>query len=584
MKREYRAVQVMGIEGRTLHGVVLRYNVQSSPLRDEANPETLFVETIAPGAFADSIRAGGVEVQWQHGVARDVLASQATGTLELTDGPDALTFRATLGNTAADDLYLDRVSRGLVREMSFGFSVPDGGDSWSGDRGIMPTRRVLRGVLHEISPVARGAYPGTGVVVRQAQKQENRTMFKNATLAALAAGIATLSLRDGIQRAESIRQAMGDASIDVEDKGLLALAHDEVRERIGSLSQLPARAPAAAPPAGGGQRQQEPESVRWLRETRGLEERTIRLPSPREVRATMGVAISGGTQNFGTAAVQPTLEADFVKSLLGPTALMRLARLTPCSGPYNKPIISGRDDYTTGSAKAEGGAGTDRDFKATTVSFAPTAHAEQYETSLELIEDSAYDVVAEIYDEIAIAQGVWWENQFINSDGTGTKPLGLITAAWTGGAVTSAAASAVLVDECLDLKYKLSPAYYPNAAWLMHPTTWGKLRREKTTGGAYVLDGQRDNTVIDGIQVPTLDGHPVFLSAYMPAPGVSTKSVFFGDFRRAYEIAMRQALTLKRAAEDKTSLTNGTAFFVGTMRMDGRARDLGALAVLTTHA
>lgn len=578
MERRTAAATIERVEGRTLYGVAIRYNTDSKPIQMGGGRS--FVEQIAPGAFRDSITANEVELHWMHGGTADVVASQASGTLVLRDTPEALYFEATVGGTAQDDLYLDRVKRGLVPDMSFGFTVPQDGDQWTNGN---TRRRVLRGRLYELSPVPEGAYSETMVNTR-ARKDEPK--MKNAAWAALVAGISALTVREALARAGEIRTAIATEGIDPEDQAELAVALEETRARMAEVSRVERPAPAA-PPATRQQQREELPALRWLRQTRSgnAGEHEFSLPRPAEVRATMGVSISGGTMNFGTAAVQPTLEADFIKSLLGPTAIMRLARITPCSGPYNKPKQTSRADYTTGNAKLEGGAGTSRDFKATTVSFQPFAHQEQYETSVELLEDPNYDVLAEILDEIALGQGQWWENQFVNGDGTaGQQAQGIVGVSWTGSTKTSATAATVKFDDCLDLKYGLNSGLHGESVFLMHPTTWGALRKEKTTGGAYVVDGQRDNTIIDGVQRPTIDGSPVFVSSAVPVVAASSKSVFFGSFKRAYEIAMRQKLAVKRAAEDKDAITNGLAFFAGTLRMDGRARDLAAMGVLTTHA
>jgi HK97 family phage major capsid protein/HK97 family phage prohead protease len=575
-KIETRRAGPAKVEGRTLHGLVAPYGTPSHPIGGAGG----FVESIAPGAFDRSIAGRTVALWWQHGAGRDVLASQRTGTLRLVSKPDGLHYEATLGNTATDDLYLDRVGRGLVPEMSFGFTVPDGGDEWSEDG----ASRTLKDVdLWEISPVEAGAYPDTKAARRG---KDGRFMRENTAATelryefeaapALLEGIGTLGLRDAMQRAHEIRAAL-EGSGDAEQRGALTIALEEVRERIAKVSNQPKAASNPAQFAAQTRQLAGREMVtRWLAGG-GRSELELDLRNGMrgaEQRATMGVAVSGGV-NFGAAAVQPTLERDFIKSLLGPTAVMRVARIQPCMGPYNKPLIGSRDDYTSGSVKAEGGTGTARDFNATSLAFAPVAHSEMYETSTELLEDASYDVAAEIADEIGIAQGIWWDKYFVTGSGSG-QPQGITIATWSN-TYTTAANDTLTVDDCLAAKFKINPGYWANAVWIMHPTTWGALRREKVTGtNAYVVDGQRDNTVLDGIQVPALDGHPVLFSSNMPLVADGAYPVVFGDFRRGYEIALRRQLTIKRAAEDATALQSGLANFVGNVRMDGRARDLGA--------
>ena len=69
-----------------------------------------------------------------------------------------LKVRADLPNTTAGRDAAELLRRGDVDSMSFGFSVPTGGDEWSADG----SERTLRSVrLHEVSIVAFPAYTST---------------------------------------------------------------------------------------------------------------------------------------------------------------------------------------------------------------------------------------------------------------------------------------------------------------------------------------------------------------------------------------------------------------------------------------
>ena len=565
---ELRRAAAPRVDGRTLHGLAAPYGVESHPIGGAAG----FVETIQRGAFDRSISQGQVSLWWQHGAGRDVLASQRSGTLKLESREDGLHYEATLGATAADDLYLDRVGRGLVPEMSFGFTVAPGGEEWKDGK------RTLKDVdLWELSPVESGAYPNTKAARRG--KDGTKEMATQNAMSALTVGIATLGLRDCMERARALEEARGGAE-SLEERATLKLAHDEATARIADLAGQPATAIPfnSAKPSQLRTVDRSAEMVqRWIggggRAPLDLDLRSA-IGNLREIRATMGVAVSGGV-NFGTAAVNPSLERDFIKSMLGPTAIMQLAKIQPCSGPYNKPLIGSRDTYTSGSVKAEGGTGTARDFNATSLAFAPVAHSEMYQTSTELLEDASYDVAAEIADEIAIAQGIWWDNMFVSGTGSG-QPQGVTVATWTA-THTTATNDVLAIDDLMAAKDKINPQYWANACWVMAPATWGSLRRTKVTSlNTYVIDGQRDNMVVDGIQRPMFDGHPVYLCSAMPAVADAAYPVVFGDFRRGYEIAMRRQLTIKRGAEDATALQSGLVDFVGIMRLDGRMRDPGA--------
>jgi phage head maturation protease len=87
-----------------------------------------------------------------------ILGSSRAGTLKLYEDERGLKVRAELPNTSAGRDAAELLRRGDVDSMSFGFSVPSGGDEWSADG----SERTLKSVrLHEVSIVAFPAYSGT---------------------------------------------------------------------------------------------------------------------------------------------------------------------------------------------------------------------------------------------------------------------------------------------------------------------------------------------------------------------------------------------------------------------------------------
>jgi uncharacterized protein len=156
MTQERRAALVeIRSKGRRLEGYAARFNTP-------ARIGDRFTETIAPGAFAASLRANSDVLAFvDHDPAR-VLARTKSGTLRLSEDAQGLAFDLDVPDTAAGRDVLALAERGDVGGMSFGFTVPNGGDAWSNDR------RELRTVnLIEISVVlAWPAYPSTEVHAR----------------------------------------------------------------------------------------------------------------------------------------------------------------------------------------------------------------------------------------------------------------------------------------------------------------------------------------------------------------------------------------------------------------------------------
>lgn len=124
-----------------------------------------FTETIAPGAFAKSLRRRKGDIRMFLNHDWDVvLASKGAGTMRLTEDGHGLFVDADLPDNEWGRPVRDAVVRGDISSMSFGFNVPKGGDEWNNER---TERRLNEVYLHEVSPVtAWPAYPATSASVR----------------------------------------------------------------------------------------------------------------------------------------------------------------------------------------------------------------------------------------------------------------------------------------------------------------------------------------------------------------------------------------------------------------------------------
>lgn len=139
-----------GEKGMRFTGYAAVFNSPSSPLP--------FTERIAPGAFRRSLRArNDIKLLWNHDTGT-VLGSSRAGTLSLTEDSKGLRVEALLPNTTAGRDAAELLRRGDVDGMSFGFTVPSGGDEWSAD-GSERTLRSIR--LHEVSITPFPAYAAT---------------------------------------------------------------------------------------------------------------------------------------------------------------------------------------------------------------------------------------------------------------------------------------------------------------------------------------------------------------------------------------------------------------------------------------
>jgi HK97 family phage prohead protease len=158
-------VEATESDGMRFTGYAAVFNSDSEPLP--------FIERIMPGAFKRSLKARNEVKLFKNHNMDEVLASTRSKTLRLSEDSKGLLAEATLPDTTAGRDLAVLMKRGDVHAMSFGFSVPARGDSWSDD-GM--TRQLKEIRLHEVSIVTGfPAYEATTASVRSLDILASRT-------------------------------------------------------------------------------------------------------------------------------------------------------------------------------------------------------------------------------------------------------------------------------------------------------------------------------------------------------------------------------------------------------------------------
>jgi HK97 family phage prohead protease len=152
-------------DGMSFTGYAAVFNSDSEPLP--------FIERIAPGAFKKSLKGRNTIKMYMNHDSSMLLASTRSKTLRLEEDSKGLLVNADLPDTTVGRDLSVLMKRGDVDSMSFGFSVPAGGDKWSDD-GMTRELRQVR--LHEVSVVTGfPAYTATSASVRSLDILAERT-------------------------------------------------------------------------------------------------------------------------------------------------------------------------------------------------------------------------------------------------------------------------------------------------------------------------------------------------------------------------------------------------------------------------
>ena len=181
--------------------------------------------------------------------------------------------------------------------------------------------------------------------------------------------------------------------------------------------------------------------------------------------------------------------------------------------------------------------------------------------SIELLQDAAFDIEGYIIKEFSYAFGVAEEQAFCVGTGV-NQPTGIFTADGGEIGVTAGYATAVTIDDVINLVYSLKAPYRKNAKFLMNEATVSLIRKLKDGNGNYLWQPS-----VQAGQPDKILGYDVFTTPFAPTIAGGALAIAFGDFSN-YWIGDRGGRTVQRLNE--LYATNGQVGYVATERVDGK--------------
>ena len=285
-------------------------------------------------------------------------------------------------------------------------------------------------------------------------------------------------------------------------------------------------------------------------------------------------ALQVGTDSEGGYLVPDEFERTLIEALQEENIFRQLATIiTTSSGDRKIPVVASKG---TASWVDEEGAIPESDDAFGQVSIGAYKLATMIKVSEELISDSVFSLEQYIAKEFGRRIGSKEEEAFFIGDGTG-KPTGIFNA--TGGAgvgITAASATALTIDEIMDLFYSLKAPYRKNAAFVTNDATVKVIRKLKDGNGQYLWQPS-----VTAGQPDTLLSRPLKTSAYVPSIAAAAKVLAFGDFGY-YWVADRQGRSFQRLGE--LYAATGQVGFKATQRVDGKLILAEAVKVLQMKA
>lgn len=139
--------------------------------------------------------------------------------------------------------------------------------------------------------------------------------------------------------------------------------------------------------------------------------------------------------------------------------------------------------------------------------------------SKSLINNSQFDVVGEVVNNMAFSIARFLENVLLNGEEGKVEGLSKIK-----NVKTAAAATAVTMDELIELKDSVKDAFQSSCVWIMNTDTRTAIRKLKDSTGRYLM--QDDITSPFGT---TLLGKPVYVSENMDGMKSDKRAIIYGD-------------------------------------------------------
>jgi len=201
--------------------------------------------------------------------------------------------------------------------------------------------------------------------------------------------------------------------------------------------------------------------------------------------------------------------------------------------------------------------------------------------SLELLQDSAFDLEAFLKDQFAIRFGRAYERDFTNGTGNGGAPTGILTALNTldlpevvaaganpnSGNAGDTGANSIGTQDLVTLEHSVDPTYRRGGRWMLHDDTVRQLKS--------LLDKFGRPIWLPGIAVNSPDtilGYPYTINQAMPKIGPNAPTVLFGNLQK-FVIRKVREMSVLRLVERYADY--GQIGFIAFSRVDSQLVDAG---------
>lgn len=167
------------------------------------------------------------------------------------------------------------------------------------------------------------------------------------------------------------------------------------------------------------------------------------------------------------------------------------------------------------------------------------------QVSRELVADTGVDLEGYLAMQVGRALGNALGAHLLTGTGTG-QPRGVITDATVGVTGGTGVAGVFTADNLIDLHYSVIAPYRASQScyWVVKDSTLAVIRKLKDTTNQYLWQPSLQAGAPD-----TLLGKPLVTDPFVPATGVTNKSVVFGDFSQYFVRMVGGGIRFEQSAD-----------------------------------
>jgi HK97 family phage major capsid protein len=322
-------------------------------------------------------------------------------------------------------------------------------------------------------------------------------------------------------------------------------------------------------PGGSAEKEYRDAFTQWFRHgqsTLSAEEREL-LKSGKvtEQRAQSTTTTAGGY------LIAPEYLPELERAIKDYSGVMQVARMISTSTGANLPWPTTDGTARKAALVAENATSTPTDFVFGQKSLDAYMYRDMAAASLELIQDSAFDIGEFIAESFSESFGRGLNEHFTTGSGSG-QPNGLVTASTAG--TTAASATAFTRSELVDHMHKIDPGYRKSkkCGWMMNDLILAAIKKLSLgSGDASPLwqISMRDS------EPDRIEGFPYWINQDMSsALTTGQKIILFGDYNK-YIVRRVLGMVLRRLEE--RFIDNGQIGFIAFARYDAELSNTAAV-------